>query len=199
MMTSPGEQDVASAVIVDSVGSPAGTITQTARGADERRDERLRALAAPRAPAAVRACGGRGIAVVRDDGVAAGHEPRDHVQAHLPETDEPELHACSRSVLSLATDRRSSRRRGSAVRAASIQQHLRRARAGAPAPAGGRAARAGRSCRAMRSRRVACASSSVPNENGLPGIGRSSRGVAVINRNTPVFGPPLCSCPVECR
>ena len=32
-----------------------------------------------------------------------------------------------------------------------------------------------------------------------PGIGRSLRGSAVIWRKTPVSGPPLCSCPVECR
>src|SRR5262249_35002028 len=46
---------------------------------------------------------------------------------------------------------------------------------------------------------TACASSSVANENGSPGMARSGCGAAVISRKTPLFGPPLCSWPVECR
>ena len=38
-----------------------------------------------------------------------------------------------------------------------------------------------------------------PNEYPLPGIGRSGTSVGVICKKSPVSGPPLCSCPVECR
>ena len=33
----------------------------------------------------------------------------------------------------------------------------------------------------------------------MPGIGGSFGSSATICSTTPVFGPPLCSCPVECR
>src|SRR5581483_9342125 len=45
---------------------------------------------------------------------------------------------------------------------------------------------------------IACARMSLPNANGLPGIGSSSPVASTTWRKLPVFGPPLCSCPVEC-
>ena len=45
----------------------------------------------------------------------------------------------------------------------------------------------------------ACARSSVRKPKPMPGIARSIGGSAVNSRKTPVAGPPLCSCPVECR
>src|SRR5581483_1767247 len=46
---------------------------------------------------------------------------------------------------------------------------------------------------------AACARISLPNPNGLPGIGSSAPVSSTSWTKSPVGGPPLCSCPVECR
>jgi len=45
----------------------------------------------------------------------------------------------------------------------------------------------------------ACAAFTAPNVYACPGTARSDASSHVIWRNTPVFGPPLYACPVECR
>ena len=60
----------------------------------KRGDKRFEVGGAAR-PGRPGARGGRGVAIVGDDLVPARHEPRDHVQPHLSESDEPELHRCS--------------------------------------------------------------------------------------------------------
>ena len=46
---------------------------------------------------------------------------------------------------------------------------------------------------------AACAAISVPKLSGHPGIGRSRLGSRGDLQEDPESGPPLCSCPVECR
>src|SRR3989442_6289943 len=66
------------------------------------------------------------------------------------------------------------------------------------APRWTRTARRPRSTRTRRSPR-AWAAFTAPNVYDRPGTGRSSASSHVTWRNTPVFGPPLYACPVECR
>ena len=68
--------------MVLSVTSPEGTITQTTRGAVERRGE----------PGQVGDVGHLGPRVVTDDFVSALAQAFPHVEAHFAETDQPELH-----------------------------------------------------------------------------------------------------------
>ena len=70
--------------------SPAGTITQTARGASSfaassSSDE------APVAPSPRELLDGVGVDVVDDAVVAVAHQPADDVRAHPPEADHAEL------------------------------------------------------------------------------------------------------------
>ena len=82
MTRSPLSSSSASLAMVSWVGAPDGTITQT----DARRVERLdhRGHRAH--------VGDLGVAVVADDLVAGAAQALAHVAAHLPETDETELH-----------------------------------------------------------------------------------------------------------
>src|SRR3954466_9201175 len=78
---------------------------------------------------------GIGAAVERDDRVAAARKARDHVEAHLAETDESDLHRCS---IQSASEAR--------LRARRSPSH--------PATADARAAHAGPSRRATGNRRA---------------------------------------------
>ena len=91
MIVSPGSSTSASAAIVLSVISPAGTITQTVRGFSSFADEVLERR--PRR----RAVGGERLHrvradVVADAAVAVAHQPPDDARAHPAEPDHPELH-----------------------------------------------------------------------------------------------------------
>src|SRR5712692_9879489 len=61
-----------------------------------------------------------------------------------------------------------------------------------------RRARRPRSARTAKSPR-ACAAFTTPKVYFCPGTGRSLASSQVICRKTPLFGPPLYACPVECR
>ena len=77
--------------IAASVASPAGSITQTARGACERRDELGKAARGRRALARQRPPRRR-IAVMHDAGMPGPHQPPHNVAAHPAKTDDAELH-----------------------------------------------------------------------------------------------------------
>src|SRR6185369_3361444 len=61
-----------------------------------------------------------------------------------------------------------------------------------------RSARLLRSAKTWKSPR-ACAAFTIPNVYFCPNTGKSTASSQVICRNTPLFGPPLYACPVECR
>src|SRR3954466_5863681 len=108
---------------------------------------------------------GRGDVVLgvvkRDDLVVRiAMDAMDHVAAHLPESDEAELH----QRISFPTRTASSPWARSVWRSPS-----------------------------------ACARNSVAKLNESPGTSKSVAGSWTIWTNAPVLGPPLCSCPVECR
>ncbi len=91
MIASPASSFAASSVTVDSVISPAGTITQAARGASSL------ATKSSSESAPVGALGGErgdrvGVDVVDDALVAVAHQPADDVRAHPAEADHAELH-----------------------------------------------------------------------------------------------------------
>ena len=91
MIASPASSFAASSVTVLSVISPAGTITQAARGLLELGDEVLERVGAGRALAGERR-DRVGVDVVDDALVAVAHQPADEVRAHPPEADHAELH-----------------------------------------------------------------------------------------------------------
>ena len=92
MIASPGSSTAATSSTVFSVISPAGTITQTARGAlsfaarSSQRGGALGALAGERRDRV-------GVDVVGDDPVPVAHQPARHVGAHPAEPDDSQLHA----------------------------------------------------------------------------------------------------------
>src|SRR5205823_5133339 len=53
--------------------------------------------------------------------------------------------------------------------------------------------------RCTRKARRACAAFTIPKVYFCPGTGRSLASSQVICKKTPLFGPPLYACPVECR
>ena len=169
MIVSPGSRCSSSSAICASVASPAGTMTQTARGfasaatSSAIENDGLRALAGDLLGLLRRP-------VVDDDLVPVADEPADHVGAHPAETDEPDAHRGQASV-------------GVARAAAS-------ARSRAARPASGSAPRwtrrIGRSCDSMAPKSPAAwASMSWPkrvrparDRDGRPGGPRSAGGTS---------------------
>jgi len=96
MMTSLAPRIRPRALTVDSVGSPDGTITHTARGVVSP-SINASSVDTPLAPAASARATAFGAAVVGDDGVAAANEPRHHVEAHSAQSNETDLHRMLRS------------------------------------------------------------------------------------------------------
>ena len=91
MIASPDSSRSARSLTVVSVISPAGTITQAARGALQLGDEVVERVGAGRALAGQRR-DRVGVDVVDDALVAVAHQPADDVGAHPPESDHAELH-----------------------------------------------------------------------------------------------------------
>ena len=91
MIASPDSSRSSSSLTVLSVISPAGTITQTARGLDELGDEVVERVGAGRPLAGER---GDGVRVdVEDDAlVAVAHQAPHEVRSHPSESDHSELH-----------------------------------------------------------------------------------------------------------
>ena len=154
MIVSPGSRCSSSSAIWASVASPAGTMTQTARG-----------FSSAATSSSIENDGDRALAgdlrgllrrpVVDDDLVAVADEAADHVGPHPAEADEPDAHGDQASV-------------GVSRAAAS-------ARSRAARPASGSAPRwtrrIGRSCASMAAKSPAAwASMSWPKVYGQPGI-----------------------------
>ena len=74
---------------VARVGSPAGTMTHTTRGAGQRADQALEAVDVADV----------GVAVVPDDLVTGAAQTLAHVAAHLAQADQSELHRQSSFVV----------------------------------------------------------------------------------------------------
>ncbi len=91
MIASPDSSRSASSLTVLSVISPAGTITQTARGCVELGDEVVERVGAGGALAGERGDRVR-VDVVDDALVAVAHQAAHDVRAHPSESDHPELH-----------------------------------------------------------------------------------------------------------
>ena len=91
MIASPDSSRAARSLTVDSVISPAGTITQAARGVLELGDEVVERVGAGRALARERR-DRVGVDVVDDALVAVAHQPAHDVRAHPAESDHSELH-----------------------------------------------------------------------------------------------------------
>ena len=91
MTTSPRDSSGRSASIVASVGAPAGSMIQIARGAASAATSALERLDRPRAFGRERQAGRR-IAIIDDAGMAGAHQPANDIGAHAPETDHAELH-----------------------------------------------------------------------------------------------------------
>ena len=94
MMQSPFSMSSARAVTVDSVGPPAGTITQTASGARPGASRPARRSSPPTSPLALLRLRARGRfrEVEGDHLMTFSRQSRGHVQAHLAEADHAELH-----------------------------------------------------------------------------------------------------------
>ena len=92
MIASPALEHGGDASTVFSVISPAGTITQTARGALSF-EASSSSEEAPSAPSPASVVDRVGVDVVDDAAVAVAHQPAGHVGAHPAEPDHSEFHA----------------------------------------------------------------------------------------------------------
>src|SRR5579864_8917245 len=110
--------------------------------------------------------------------MAALDQAQGHVAAHAAQADHPHLHGY------LTADR---------TAAASARQPAAGFRPSVTRSTGRR--RDVSDCRSP----IACACLSTEKLYGCPGIGTSLASSWTTCRKRPVFGPPLCSCPVECR
>src|SRR3989449_618615 len=162
---------------------------------------------------------------VRDDLVAAPQEPPRHVSAHPPQANHPDLHDVRPPSSETRLGRRLARPESQTRLPARLAEPPRpplgshdqnhrlasrhpiarstadrsvRSPSATSAPRWTRRARRPRSARTGRAAR-ARAAFTAPNVYDRPGTGRSSASSHVTWRNTPVFGPPLYACPVECR
>ena len=171
-------RSAANSSMVDSVASPAGTISHTMRGRGERghdllgREGALEALGHD-------LLGLLGRAVEGDDAVAGEMQPARHVAAHAAESDDGEVHAvgsCRDVVGSVAEAvRRAPARAAPRARPARRRGRRRGGRAGT-----------GRPCAASDARSPsAWASMSTPKVSLRPGMGRSSGWPATSCRKQP--------------
>ena len=102
MIASPASSRSASSLTVLSVISPAGTMTQTARGLSSLATKSS-SESAPVAPSPASVDDGVGVDVVDDALVAVAHQPANDVRAHPPEADHAELHGADPKPIASAT------------------------------------------------------------------------------------------------
>src|SRR5881396_3656708 len=183
MSVSPGLSRLARSITTCSVAAPAGTITHARRR--ELRHEVVERRGADRALARELLDNLR-VPRPRDDLVAAPHEPPRHVPAHPAQAHHPDLHDVRPPHRVPLSDRLLDGRPQRLEPAPDI---------GVQMDPQGAAAALDEHLEIPR----ACAAFTTPNVYACPGTARSAASSHVIWRNTPVFGPPLYACPVECR